>query len=91
MQLLPVVGGMYYLYPWKWVDDYDQKKIIFETQAEFEQKCGSLHSTSGGNPSSTPTTVWEQAAYTAWQVRKTIAYATDIYGEKAGTFKGKAK
>ncbi len=84
-------GGMYYLYPWSHSgNQYEgENKIIFETKQEFEQKCGSLHGTSGGKTSSAVTTVWEQAAYTAWQVRKTITIAKGIYGDVAGTYKGK--
>lgn len=84
-------GGMYYLYPWKYAGaGYEgENKIIFDSKEEFEQKCGGLHSTSGGNPSTVPTTVWEQAGYTAWQVRKTITVAREIYGEVAGTYAGR--
>lgn len=81
-------GGMYYLHPWHHgLTEYEgENKIIFESQAEFEQLCGSKHGTTGGTTSSTPTTVWEQGMYTAWQTKKVINVAKDIFGERAGTY-----
>ena len=84
----PGGGGMYYLYPWRWTgsNEYEgENKIIFESKQEFESLCGSKHGTSGGNPSSTPTTVWEQGMYTAWQSKKVIKIAKEAFGELAGT------
>ena len=80
-------GGMYYLYPWGWGgNQYEgENKIIFESKEEFESLCGSKHGTSGGATSSTPTTVWEQGMYTAWQSKKIIDPAKEIFGELAGT------
>ncbi len=81
-------GGMYYLYPWGWCgpNEYTgENKIIFENQAEFEQLCGSRHGTSGGKTSNTPTTIWEQGMYTAYQAKKIINPAKEIFGELAGT------
>lgn len=83
----PGGGGMYYLYPWKrFPNQYTgENKIIFEDQAEFEQLCGSKHGTSGGQTSRTPTTIWEQGMYTAYQSKKIISLAKEIFGELAGT------
>ncbi len=80
-------GGMYYLYPWGWGgNQYEgENKIIFESKQEFEQLCGRKHNTSGGKTSSAKTTVWEQGMYTAWQSRKIIEPAKEIFGELAGT------
>ncbi len=83
-------GGMYYLYPWGWGGtQYEgENKIIFESISEFESLCGSKHGTSGGKTSSTATTVWEQGMYTAWQSRKVVNLAKEIFGERAGTYVG---
>ncbi len=83
----PGAGGMYYLYPWGWGgNQYEgENKIIFESKQEFESLCGGKHGTSGGKTSSTPTTVWEQGMYTAWQSKQIIDRAKLIFGELAGT------
>lgn len=80
-------GGMYYLYPWRYAGPgYEgENKIIFESKNEFEALCGRVHGTSGGNPSSAATTVWEQGMYTAWGAKKIVKDAKDIFGELAGT------
>ena len=85
-------GGMYYIYPWGWCGDFNQytgeNKIIYENVDEFNRLCGGPHNTPGGSTSSHPTSTWEQARYTAWQVEKIIKIAKDVYGEKAGTYAG---
>lgn len=82
-------GGMYYLYPWGWGgNQYEgENKIIFESKAEFESICGSQHNTSGGKTSNVATTVWEQGMYTAYQSRKIVEMAKNIFGERAGTYR----
>ena len=82
-------GGMYYLYPWGWGgNQYEgENKIIFESKTEFESICGSQHGTSGGKTSNVATTVWEQGMYTAYQSRKIVEMAKNIFGERAGTYR----
>ena len=84
-------GGMYYLHPWHHgLTQYEgENKIIFESKVEFESLCGSKHGTTGGSTSSTPTTVWEQGMYTAWQSRQIVKLAKSIFTEKAGTYAAK--
>ena len=63
----PGSGGRYYLDPSRAGVD------IYKSQEEYERLCANVH------PDGSPTTVWEQGSYTAWQVRQMIKTARKIW------------
>ena len=60
-------GALYYLDPSRAGVD------IYKSQEEYERLCANVH------PYGSPTTVWEQGRYTAWQVRQMIKTARKIW------------
>lgn len=65
-------GGYYYMDP-----DVAGVTDIYETHDEFISLCKNKHS------EGTDTTIWEQAQYTAYQIRLMAETAEEIWGEKA--------